>query len=68
MAASELEESEIAEAELAGGQAVETAAEFNPDLSTETNIETNGRGANHDSETEAHSPQAAHDASGIKAE
>ncbi|MGD0347954.1 MAG: SMC-Scp complex subunit ScpB [Terracidiphilus sp.] len=68
MAASELEESEIAEAELTGGQAVEAAAEFNPDLSTETNIETNGRGANHDSETETHSPQAAHDASGIKAE
>jgi segregation and condensation protein B len=63
MAASELDEPE-----LAGGEAVEAAAEFNPDLSAETNVETNGNGAGHDSETETQSPQAARDASGIKAE
>ena len=48
MAASELEEMDVAETELAGGEATEAAAEFNPDLSAETNFETNGRGANHE--------------------
>ncbi len=65
MAASELEESE-----LAGGEAVaaEAAAEFNPDLSTEANIETNGTGANHEAETATQSTQAASDASASDAE
>ena len=39
MAASELDEAEMASGESATAEA---AAEFNPDLSTETNIETNG--------------------------
>jgi segregation and condensation protein B len=73
MAASELEESEIAEMEVAGtgpagGEAADAAAEFNPDLSTETNIETNGNGANHQAEAAAQSPQAASDASASDAE
>ena len=70
MAASELEEMDVAESELAGGEAVpaESAAEFNPDLSTETNIETNGNGANHQSETATQSTQAASDASASDAE
>jgi segregation and condensation protein B len=74
MAASELEESGVAEAEgagpkLAGGEAAaEAAAEFNPDLSTEANFETNGTGANHEAETAAQSPQAASDASTSDAE
>ncbi len=70
MAASELEEMDVAESELAGGEAVpaEAAAEFNPDLSTETNIETNGNGANYQSETATQSTQAASDASASDAE
>ena len=68
MAASELEEMEIAEPELAGGEATEAAAEFNPDISTETNIETNGNGANHQSETATQSTQAASNASASDAE
>ena len=69
MAASELEEPEIAEAEMAGGAVAGAASEFNPDLSTETN----GNGATHDSEnqdteTEMQSPQAARAASGSDAE
>jgi segregation and condensation protein B len=73
MAASELEESEIAGMEVAGtepagGEAAESTAEFNPDLSTETNIETNGNGANHESETATQSPQAASNASANDAE
>jgi segregation and condensation protein B len=64
MAASELEESE-----LAGGEAaVEVAAEFNPDLSTEKDVATNGRGANYEAETAAQSTQAASDASASDAE
>jgi segregation and condensation protein B len=62
MAASELEEMEVAETELAGGEATEAAAEFNPDLSAETNFETNGRGANHEAEVATQSTQAASDA------
>jgi segregation and condensation protein B len=58
MAASELEESEVAERELTSSESTEVASEFNPDLSTETN----GNGASHDSETETQSPQAARDA------
>jgi len=68
MAASELEEMEIAEPELAGGEATEAAAEFNPDISTETNIETNGNGANLQSETATQSTQAASNASASDAE
>ena len=69
MAASELEEPEVAEPEPSGGEAAaEAAAEFNPDLSTETNIETNGTGANYEAETAAQSPQAASDASASDAE
>jgi len=70
MAASELDEPEIAEPEPSGGEAAaaEAAAEFNPDLSTETNIETNGTGANHEAETAAQSTQAASDASASDAE
>jgi segregation and condensation protein B len=74
MAASELEESEIAEPGVAGpepsgGEAgAEAAADFNPDLSTETNFETNGTGANHEAETAAQSTQAASDASASDAE
>ncbi|MDR3799346.1 MAG: SMC-Scp complex subunit ScpB [Terracidiphilus sp.] len=69
IAASELEEPEVAKPELENGAAAtEAAAEFNPDLSTETDDGTNGRGANHEAETPAQSPQAASDASGIKAE
>jgi segregation and condensation protein B len=65
MAASELEEPEAAESELAGGEAAgEAAADFNPDLSTETN----GNGVNHEAETAAQSPQAASDASASDAE
>ena len=62
MAASELEEMDVAETELAGGEATEAAAEFNPDLSAETNFETNGRGANHEAEVATQSTQAASDA------
>jgi len=75
IAASELEETEIAETEGAGPQpsssaaaATEATAEFNPDLSTETDSGTNGRGANHEAETPAQSPQAASDASAGDAE
>jgi segregation and condensation protein B len=74
MAASELEEPEIAEPGVAGpepsgGEAgAEAAADFNPDLSTETNFETNGTGANHEAETAAQSTQAASDASASDAE
>ncbi|HKN20879.1 MAG TPA: SMC-Scp complex subunit ScpB [Terracidiphilus sp.] len=73
MAASELEEPEIAEPEVAGaepaaGEAAEAVAEFNPDLSTETDVGTNGTGANHEAETAAQSPQAASNASGSDAE
>src|SRR5271157_3282177 len=69
IAASELEEPEVAEPELASGEAAaEAAAEFNPDLSTETDGGTNGRGANHEAETPAQSPQAASDASAGDAE
>jgi hypothetical protein len=69
MAASELEEPEVAEPEPSGGEAAaEAAAEFNPDLSTETNIETNGTGADHEAETAAQSPTAASDASTSDAE
>ena len=66
MAASELAETEIAEPEPAGGAAAptETAAEFNPDLS----VETNGNGANHEAETATESAQAAPDASAGDAE
>ncbi|MGO8792295.1 MAG: SMC-Scp complex subunit ScpB [Terriglobia bacterium] len=70
MAASELEESSIAETGTAepepssGEAAAEAAADFNPDLSTETN----GTGANHEAETAAQSPQAASDASASDAE
>jgi segregation and condensation protein B len=58
MAASELEESEVAERELTSSESTEVASEFNPDLSAETN----GNGSSHDSETETQSPQAARDA------
>jgi segregation and condensation protein B len=74
MAASELEEPGIAEPEIAepepssGEAAAESAVEFNPDLSTETNFETNGTGANYEAETAAQSPQAASDASASDAE
>jgi hypothetical protein len=73
IAASELEEPGIAEPQVAGpeqagGEAAEAAAEFNPDLSTETNIETNGTGADHEAETAAQSPTAASDASTSDAE
>jgi segregation and condensation protein B len=74
MAASELEETGIAETGIAepaptGGEAAaEAAADFNPDLSTETNFETNGTGANYEAETAAQSPQAASDASASDAE
>jgi segregation and condensation protein B len=74
MAASELEETGIAETGIAepepsGGEAAaEATADFNPDLSTETNIESNGTGANHQAETAAQSPQAASDASASDAE
>jgi segregation and condensation protein B len=69
MAASELEEPEVAGPESSDGEAAaETAAEFNPDLSAETNLETNGSGANHEAETAAQSPQAASDASASDAE
>ncbi len=74
MAASELAEAgiaepEVAEPELSGGEATaEAAADFNPDLSAETNVEANGNGANHVAETAAHSPQAASDASASDAE
>jgi segregation and condensation protein B len=69
MAVSELEEADITEPELSSGEAAAAdAAEFNPDLSTETNIETNGTGANHEAEAAAQSPQTASDASGIKVE
>jgi segregation and condensation protein B len=70
MAASELDEPEIAEPEPSGGEAAaaEAAAEFNPDLSTETDIETNGRGAKYEAETAAPSTQAASDASSSDAE
>jgi segregation and condensation protein B len=69
IAASELEEPGIAEPQSSGDEAAaESAADFNPDLSTETNIETNGTGANHDAETAAQSPQAASDASASDAE
>jgi segregation and condensation protein B len=70
MAASELEEMDVAESELAGGEAVpaEADAEFNPDLSTETNIATNGNGAKPQSETATQSTQAASDASASDAE
>jgi segregation and condensation protein B len=69
MAASELEEPEVAEPEPSGGEAAaEAAADFNPDLSTEANFESNGTGANHQDDTAAHSPQAASDASASDAE
>jgi hypothetical protein len=74
MAASELEEPGVAEPGVAGPQlsgaeaAAEAGADFNPDLSTETNIESNGTGAKHQDETAAHSPQAAFDASASDAE
>jgi segregation and condensation protein B len=61
MAASELEEPESSSGEAA---ATEAAAEFNPDLS----VETNGTGANHEAETAAQSTQAASDASASDAE
>ena len=64
MAASELEEPELAR----GEAAAEAAAEFNPDLSTETDVGTNGRGANYEAETAAQSTQAASDASASDAE
>jgi segregation and condensation protein B len=67
MAASELEEPEVAEPELASGEAA-AAADFNPDLSTETDVETNGTGANHEAETAAQSTLAASDASASDAE
>jgi segregation and condensation protein B len=56
MAANELEEAEIAEVgssgpEVAGIAAASVEAEFNPDLSAELSVETNGRGANYDPET-----------------
>ena len=65
-AASELEEPEVAEPERAGSEAAgtEAAAEFNPDLS----VETNGTGANHEAETATESAQAASDASASDAE
>ena len=66
MAASELEESDRSRASEA--VAAEAAAEFNPDLSTEANIETNGNGANHEAETATQSTQAASDASASDAE
>jgi hypothetical protein len=59
---------EVAGTEPAGGEAAESTAEFNPDLSTETNIETNGNGANHQSETATQSTQAASNASASDAE
>jgi segregation and condensation protein B len=75
IAASELEEPGVAEPEDAGPQpssdsaaATEAAAEFNPDLSTETDGGTNGRRANHEAKTPAQSPQAASDASAGDAE
>jgi len=75
MAASELEETGIAEPEVDEPEAAESepsdgeaAAEFDPDRSPETNIETNGTGANHEDETAAQSPQAASDASASDAE
>jgi segregation and condensation protein B len=69
IAASELEEPEVAKAELASGEAAAgAAAEFNPDLSTETDGGTNGGGANHEAETAAQSTQAAPDASANDAE
>jgi segregation and condensation protein B len=78
MAASELQEPEIAAPEgeqpdQAGGEAAEAAAEFNPDLSTETNFESNGtgtndKGASDEAETAAQSPQATSDASTSDAE
>jgi segregation and condensation protein B len=70
MAASELEETGIAEPGAAGPEssngeaAAEAAAEFNPDLSTETN----GNGANHEAEIAAQSTQAASNASASDAE
>jgi len=69
MAVSELEEADITEPESSSGEAAAAdAVEFIPDLSTETNIETNGTGANHEAEAAAQSPQTASDASGIKVE
>jgi segregation and condensation protein B len=69
MAASELEEPGNAEPEPTSPEAAaEASADFNPDLSTEANIENNGTGANHQAETAAHSPQAASDASASDAE
>jgi segregation and condensation protein B len=64
MAASELDEPELASGEAAATE----AAEFNPDLSTETDVGTNGRGASHEAETAAQSPQAASNASASDAE
>ena len=70
MAASELDEAEVAELESSSGEAAatEAAAEFNPDLSTETDVGTNGRGASHEAETATQFPQAASDASASGAE
>ncbi|MDR3421988.1 MAG: SMC-Scp complex subunit ScpB, partial [Xanthobacteraceae bacterium] len=70
IAASELEESEVAGPQPSSSEAAatEAAAEFNPDLSTETDGGTNGRGANHEAETPAQSLQAASDASAGDAE
>ena len=60
MAASELEE-ELAGDEAAGAEA---AAEFNPDLS----VETNGTGADREAEAAAESAQGAREASNSKTE
>ena len=59
----------LAEPESSSGEAAATeAAEFNPDLSTEADVETNGTGANHEAETATQSTQAASDASASDAE
>jgi len=65
MAASELEETEPAGGERAASEA---AAEFNPDLSVETNGNGAGEDLNGESEPATESPDAVPDKAGIKAE
>jgi segregation and condensation protein B len=66
MAASELEEPEIAGPDAPG---TEAAAEFNPDLSTEANGNgANENGTNREADTAAQSTQAASNASASDAE